>query len=100
VEIYVRGVDESDKPQVDRSSPVYVYVQIADRIEAQIHSGRLPAGAMLPGERDLMDEYKVALHTARRAVKELRDRGLVITVRAKGTFVVEPADPAETTQTE
>lgn len=79
---------------MDHSSPVYVYVQVADQIEAQIHSGRLPAGAMLPGERDLMDEYKVALHTARRAVRELRDRGLVITVPAKGTFVVEQP-PAE-----
>lgn len=78
---------------MDHSSPVYVYVQVADAIAAQIHSGRLPAGAMLPGERALMDEYGIALHTARRAVRELRDRGLVITVPAKGTFVVER--PAE-----
>jgi DNA-binding GntR family transcriptional regulator len=82
-------VDESDTPQVDHSSPVYVYVQVADLVAAQIHSGQLPAGAMLPGERALMDEYGVALHTARRAVRELRDRGLVITVPAKGSFVVE-----------
>lgn len=87
-------MDESDTPQVDPKSPVYVYVQVADRIEAQIHSGRLPAGAMLPGERALMEEYGVALHTVRRAVRELRDRGLVITVPAKGTFVVER--PTET----
>ncbi|SDN17439.1 regulatory protein, gntR family [Streptomyces wuyuanensis] len=71
-----------------------MYVQVADRIAGQIASGRIPAGAMLPGERALMAEYGIALHTARRAVRELRDRGLVITVPAKGTFVVEqpPAD--------
>ena len=81
---------ESDTPGVDHSSHVYVYVQVADRIAEQIASGRIPAGAMLPGERALMEEYGVALHTARRAVRELRDRGLVITVPAKGSFVAEP----------
>lgn len=83
---------ESDTPGVDHASHVYVYVQVADRIEQQIASGRIPAGAMLPGERTLMEEYGIALHTARRAVRELRDRGLVITVPAKGTFVVEPTE--------
>lgn len=69
-------------------SPVYLYLQVADHIAARIESGELPKGARLPGERDLADEYRVSLQTARRAVEELRDRGLVQTVRVKGTFVV------------
>lgn len=65
----------------------YVYVRVADAIEADIRSGRLPRGARLPNERDLGAEHGVAPGTARRAVRELRDRGLVVTLPNKGTFV-------------
>ncbi|WP_432092107.1 GntR family transcriptional regulator [Streptomyces sp. NRRL F-5630] len=65
----------------------YVYAQVADQIEAEIRSGRLPHGARLPNERDLGAQYGVAPGTARRAVRELRDRGLVVTLPNKGTFV-------------
>jgi GntR family transcriptional regulator len=61
---------------------------MADHIAARIEAGELVPGARLPGERDLADEYQVALGTARRAVEELRRRGLVVTLPAKGTFVV------------
>ncbi len=61
---------------------------LADHIAARIAAGALPADARLPGERDLAAEYGVAIGTARRAVEELRDRGLVITLPGKGTFVI------------
>ncbi|MBO3752132.1 winged helix-turn-helix transcriptional regulator [Streptosporangiaceae bacterium NEAU-GS5] len=64
---------------------------VADHIAARIGHGELTVDDRLPGERDLALEYRVALGTIRGAVVELRDRGLVITVPAKGTFVKEPA---------
>ncbi|GAA2680073.1 hypothetical protein GCM10010400_49310 [Streptomyces aculeolatus] len=75
--------------------PRYDYEKLADRIEADIRSGRLPVGARLPGEREMTDIYQVSIGTARRAVRELRDRGLVATLAAKGTYVIEPP-PADT----
>lgn len=72
----------------------YVYVQVADRVEAEIRDGRLPRGARLPNERAMGQEYGVAPGTARRAVQELRERGLVVTLPNKGTFVVGPGGPA------
>ncbi|MGW0631290.1 GntR family transcriptional regulator [Streptomyces sp. NPDC002758] len=65
----------------------YVYVQVADTVEAEIKSGRLPKGARLPNERAMGQQYGVAPGTARRAVQELRERGLVVTLANKGTFV-------------
>lgn len=65
----------------------YVWEQVADAIAAEIESGRLPSGARLPSEADLGAQYGVAPGTARRAVRELRDRGLVVTLPNKGTFV-------------
>ncbi|MEU1622026.1 GntR family transcriptional regulator [Streptomyces sp. NPDC005722] len=43
----------------------------------------------MPSENHLADEYGVARLTARRAAQELRERGLIVTVRGKGSFVVE-----------
>jgi DNA-binding GntR family transcriptional regulator len=43
----------------------------------------------------MAETYGIARMTARRAVRELRERGLVHIVTGKGTFVVErPADGA------
>lgn len=64
-----------------------LYVAIADHIAAQIEAGQLQAGARLPPERQLAEEYRVAYLTVRRAMVELRERGLIITVHGKGTFV-------------
>lgn len=93
VPIYVRYVSESGNPAVDPTLPVYVYVQVADGIAAQIASGRLQPGAMLPGERALAEEFGVALGTVRRAVQELRERGAVVTLPSKGTYIADRAAP-------
>lgn len=79
-------------PVVDPSSPVYVYVQVADAIEAEVRAGRLPVGARLPGEQDLATQYGIAKGTARRVAEELRDRGLALTVPNKGTFITQPPE--------
>lgn len=72
----------------DAGEPAYVYSRVADHLAARIVAGDLRLGARLPGERDLAAEYGVALGTARRAVSELRRRGLAVTLPSKGTFVV------------
>lgn len=66
-----------------------MYARVADHVAARIAAGDLQPGAMLPSERDMAAEYGVALGTVRRAVGELRERGLVVTLAAKGTYVVE-----------
>ncbi|PSM38774.1 GntR family transcriptional regulator [Streptomyces dioscori] len=83
------AAETGDYP-IDPNKIAYVYMQVADHIAARIASGELQPGARLAGERDLGTEYGVAYLTARRAVRELRDRGLVITLPAKGTFVAYP----------
>jgi DNA-binding GntR family transcriptional regulator len=67
--------------------PTYVYVDVANAVTAQIADGTYPVGSRLPGERELAREHGVAIGTARRAVQELRERGLVATLPGKGTFV-------------
>ncbi len=77
--------------QIDPARPVYLYVQVADAIEADVKAGRLKADTKLPGELEMMETYGVAQGTVRRALIELRERGVVVTLPAKGTYVVGPA---------
>ena len=76
----------------DPASQVPLYVQIANHVEAQIASGELVPGGRLPAERDLAEQWGVAYQTVRRAMRELRERGLVASVVGKGTFVREADD--------
>lgn len=82
--------DEETPKRFDPSGPELVYVQIADDIAGKIARGEYQPDARLPSEIDLAAEYGAARMTVRRAVRELRDRGLVRTVIGKGTFVMRP----------
>jgi DNA-binding GntR family transcriptional regulator len=68
------------------------YMRVAGDIAARIASGELAAGARLRSERDLAEFYEVAYGTVRRAMKVLRDRGLIVTIQGRGTFVSTPGD--------
>lgn len=68
----------------------YRYELLADHLARMISTGEISPNNPLPAERRLADEYGVALATARRATKELRVRGLVYTLRSKGTFILPP----------
>jgi GntR family transcriptional regulator len=56
-------------------------------VAGQIERGELNAGQKQPAERDLADEWGIAHQTVRRAMRELRERGLVVSRVGKGTFV-------------
>ena len=71
----------------DGYPPGYLYELMAEHLANRIRSGELPPNAPLPAERRLAQEYGVSLGTARHATELLRTRGLVVTVRSKGTFV-------------
>ena len=88
---------EEPKAALDPMSARPLYVQLADAITGKIESGELAPDRPIPSENHLADEYGVARLTARRAAQELRERGLIVTVRGKGSFVVEqpPSDAPE-----
>lgn len=64
-----------------------LYLQISQLIERDIESGRYAVGAQLPTEHDLGRHYKVNRHTAREALRQLKNGGLAYSIRGKGTFV-------------
>jgi GntR family transcriptional regulator len=66
------------------------YMRVATDIAARIASGELKPGARLRAERDLAEYYEVSYGTVRRAMGVLRERGLIITIHGRGTFVSVP----------
>ncbi|MDJ1131773.1 GntR family transcriptional regulator [Streptomyces iconiensis] len=84
--------DDQQVPDFNPTGPQLVYVAVADHIAARIAAGELGIGARLPAERDLATEYGVAYLTVRRATALLRERGLIVTVHGRGTYVAEPDD--------
>ncbi|MBK1698530.1 phosphonate metabolism transcriptional regulator PhnF [Rhodovibrio salinarum] len=72
---------------MERRGGLAIWRQIAQELEAQIDAGALRPGAQLPTEAALAQRYGVNRHTARRAVADLEDRGLVTVAQGRGTFV-------------
>jgi DNA-binding GntR family transcriptional regulator len=81
----------AEPPTFDPDSVVPLYIQAADYVAGLIERGELAPGQRLPAERDLGIEWGIAYQTARRAVRELRDRGLVVSRVGKGTYVASEA---------
>ncbi|MFG1673766.1 GntR family transcriptional regulator [Micromonospora sp. NPDC049282] len=75
---------------IDPDGPVPVYRQVADVLAARIAAGELVPHRPIPSEAAIVQEFGVARGTARRAVAELRERGLVYTVPQRGTYVGQP----------
>jgi GntR family transcriptional regulator len=70
---------------VDPFGSEYVYVQVADDIQRRIAAGEITM--KLPSEQSVAEEYGVAYTTVRHAMAILRERGLIITVHGRGTYV-------------
>ena len=61
------------------------YLQVANDIARRIDVGEITL--KLPSERALAEEYQVAYTTVRHAMQILRERGLIVTIHGRGTFV-------------
>ena len=66
------------------------FALIKQFLEQQISSGELSSGAKIPTEQSLAESFSVSRMTARRAVQELADMGMLTRTPGSGTFVAEP----------
>jgi DNA-binding GntR family transcriptional regulator len=62
---------------VNFRSPIPVFRQIADILLAQIDTGKLPADEPIPSQAELVERFKVARGACAKAVRTLRDAGIV-----------------------
>jgi GntR family transcriptional regulator len=74
----------------DKTSPIPLYYQLAERLREQIATGLLKPGDQLPSERDLSEQASISRMTVRQAVSYLVNQGILVAKSGIGTFVVEP----------
>jgi DNA-binding GntR family transcriptional regulator len=75
---------------VDRTSPVPLYFQVASRLQELIEKGEIGVGARIENEVDLAERLGVSRPTTRRAIQYLVERGMLVRKRGVGTQVVHP----------
>jgi GntR family transcriptional regulator len=73
---------------LDRGSPVPLYYQLAQQLEAAIEHGVLAPGNLLGNEIDLSTRLGLSRPTVRQAIQSLVDKGLLVRRRGVGTQVV------------
>lgn len=73
--------------ELDNDRPIYL--QLMERIQQDIISGRYKPGDKLPSVRDLAVEAAVNPNTMQKALSELERCGLVYAQRTSGRFITE-----------
>lgn len=64
-----------------------LYVQLEQILKSRIMTGELLPGERIPSEKDIAETYGVSSITARQAVLNLVQEGLLLRKQGKGTFV-------------
>ena len=74
---------------ISNASEKPIYEQISSQIKAQIMSGQLKEGELLPSMRVIAKELKVSVITTKRAYADLERDGFIETVQGRGSFVAK-----------
>lgn len=72
---------------LDSSRPIYL--QIIERVQMDIITGRYQPGDKLPSVRDLAQEAAINPNTMQKALSELERSGLIYSQRTSGRFITE-----------
>src|SRR6202451_3342069 len=75
------------EPRIDRSDPALLHDQVAGGIRRAIADGEATPGEKLPPARDLAAVLGVNTNTVLRALRMLRDEGLLELQRGRGITV-------------
>ena len=73
------------KPDARDSSPLYQ--QLARKLGLAIREGRFQANEALPSERVLSEAVDVSRVTARKAIDQLEEQGLIVRRRGSGNYI-------------
>jgi GntR family transcriptional regulator of arabinose operon len=72
------------------TQPSPKYIQLAERLRAQVKSGGLEPGDQLPSFVELRNEHGISRGTVEKAHSLLEGEGLIVREQGRGVFVAEP----------
>lgn len=76
--------------RLDPKSPLPLYYQLKEILRDAIVSGVWKPGDLVPSEHQLQADYAVSRNTAKKAIEELVQEGILTRTQGKGTFVAAP----------
>lgn len=85
---YVRPVGTQPTRALLDPADLPLYLRLADRLQEDLRDG--DAGARLPSERQLAERYETSRVTIRAALGELRERGTLVSLPARGWALAAP----------
>lgn len=74
---------------LDYQSRTPIYEQIISEVERYVALGILKPNEQLPSIRDLASTLGINPNTVKKAYSELENKGVIITISTKGTFIAE-----------
>jgi GntR family transcriptional regulator len=80
-------VEEAVVSQPGDGLPLPKYYRVKESVREMIRARGLQEGQMIPPERELCERYGVSRMTARQAIMELVNEGVLYREQGKGTFV-------------
>jgi GntR family transcriptional regulator len=84
--------------KVDRSDPTDLYAQVAGEIRRAIADGEAKPGERLPPAKDLAAILSVNTNTVLRALRQLRDEGLLEFRRGHGITITGTPEQSAVTE--
>lgn len=78
-------LDKSEKISVDSRTPKYL--QVVNLILEDIEKGKLKIGDRIPSINETSFDFLLSRDTVEKAYNELRDRGIITSVRGKGFYI-------------
>ena len=79
-----------DLSGVQEGVPLPKYYRLKESIRGMIKEQHLTEGDLIPSEREMCETHGVSRMTARQAVKELVNEGVLYREQGRGTFVAGP----------
>lgn len=83
----LNGRGENNHMDIDRKSPIPIYIQLKETLKFAIETGEYQVGQKLPTVRQQAVDLKINLNTVRKVYHELELEGYISTQQGKGTFV-------------
>lgn len=76
-----------DFNEINDNSKTPKYLQLVNLLIKQIKEGSLELGSRLPSINEISVEYYLSRDTVEKALKELRNRGIITSVKRRGYYI-------------
>lgn len=93
-----KNLKRKEKTSLQKFLNIPLYVQLEQIIKSKIITGEFMPGEQVPTEKELCKMYQVSSITARQAILNLVNQGLLRRVAGKGTFLTEEISKTEILQ--